>query len=93
MPIIQGRPPRSPITLADDFDGAIDGVTLGDAAEVDSHAAVQEANPVFCELDMAIIDRRQFRRHRRLVGLLAFSVVVSVADAGVADIEGAVGNS
>ena len=47
--------------LLQQCDAAIDGVTLGDAAEVDAHAGAQIAHAVMCrvELYQSVVDGRQ----------------------------------
>ena len=74
-------------TLADNIGSAIDGVTLGDATEVDTHRVVAKLNFISGNHNMMIVDSWQFLRDRFVAGLQAFTVIVGIADAGISDIE------
>jgi hypothetical protein len=107
MPTIHGRPKRSPMmresppavtiacsmsALAQKLRAVLDGVALGDAAEIDADALLREAHGVRGEVygDVAVVDGLHGALARRVVGLHVLAIVVEIADAGVGDVEGAV---
>src|SRR5205807_2830264 len=78
----------------EDFNTAIDGVPLADAAQVDTHAGMLEAHGVMLliEQHVAPVDRRERLLNLRFGRMDVARIVVEVADARVGDIEGACGD-
>ena len=106
MPTIQGRPRRSPrirlsppaVTVGmrdaprlQDRDAGVDRVTLGDSAEVDANAGLQESHGRRHGIDDHVppVHGGQRRLDLGLGRVLVLAIVVEVADARVGDVEGA----
>jgi hypothetical protein len=76
------------------IDASIHGVALGDAAQIDAHPLLRELHGLILGIEqhVPIVDRRQRLGDLRLVRMHVLAKVVHVADAGVGNVEGAVGD-
>src|SRR5882762_1182114 len=76
------------------LDASIHRVALGDPAQVDAHPLLRESHrpALRIEQDVAKVDRRQRLADLRIVRTDVFAEVIQVADAGVSNVERAVGD-
>ena len=77
--------------LAQQIGGTVDGMALGEAAEVDAHAAAAKAQRALLRVEQQVLPAHAIARGAQcgLVRAQAAAVVVVLAHRGIADVEGA----
>ena len=79
--------------LPEHFDAPLDGVTLGDATQIDAHTLLHEADGAIVPIGFhqPVIQSRQLFQNRIFVGPAAFPEIVVLPDTVVSDVERAPG--